>query len=87
MKVSPLAKVQILRQGGLFVAYSHALDIATTGKSETDARAKFQTVVDLCTKGGVPKSGICNKLMSLGWTQKSKRWSPPEPKARVKRVE
>jgi len=80
VKTAATSRFKILRQGGLFIAYSQSLDIATTGKSEADARARFQTVLDICTRDGVPKAEVCSKLLELGWTQKSKRWAPPEKK-------
>ena len=82
MKATPVARVQLLRQGGLYIAYSPSLDIATTGKSEGEARTKFQSVLDICVRDGVPKSGVCSRLLELGWTQKSKRWAPPEKKGK-----
>lgn len=80
MKPAAVSRFKILRQGGLYIAYSQSLDIATTGKSEADARTRFQAVLDICTRDGVPKDGVCSRLLELGWTQKSKRWAPPEGK-------
>jgi hypothetical protein len=70
-------KMQLIRQGGLFILYSHGLDISTTGKTEQEARGRFQIIIDECTKAGVSKAGVCGVLMSLGWTQRAQRWSPP----------
>lgn len=72
-------RVQLIRQGGLFILYSHGLDISTTGKTEAEARDRFQTILDECTKAGVTKSGIYGTMFSLGWTQRLQRWSPPSP--------
>ena len=83
---TPSAAYRLLRQGGLYIAYSPSLDISTTGKSETEARDRFQSVLDICKRANVPKSGVAHKLTELGWTQKSKRWAPPDlrPKVPVK---
>lgn len=69
--------MQLIRQGGLFILYSHGLDMSTTGKTEAEARDRFQSIIDECTKAGVSKSGVCGVLMGLGWTQRAQRWSPP----------
>lgn len=82
MKTVTNTKVQVLRQGGLFIAYSHILDLSTTGKSETEALGRFQNVVEICTRAGIGKAEVCNKLTEMGWTQKQKRWTPPDTKAK-----
>lgn len=74
------SRVKILRQGGLFIAYSQYLDISTTGKTEADARSRFQSVIDICIRDGEPKERVCSRLLELGWVQRLKRWTPPETK-------
>lgn len=83
MPTPPSSSFKLLRQGGLYIAYSPSLDISTTGKSETEARDRFQSVLDICKKSNVPKSGVAHKLAELGWTQKSKRWAPPDTRVKV----
>jgi hypothetical protein len=69
--------VQIIKQGRLFIAYSHKLDVATTGKSEEEAVGKFETLVRVFVKGSTKQSGLDHALTQLGWTRKGKRWTPP----------
>ncbi len=77
MSSPSIQKVQLLRQGGLYIAYSPFLDIATTGKSEDEARGRFQVVLEICRVDKVSTNDICNRLTELGWTQRHKRWTPP----------
>jgi hypothetical protein len=76
-------KIQIIRQGGLCIAYSHALDIATTGKSEKQAVSTFNDLVHVFTHDIIrtekERPGSLDfKLIELGWTKRAKRWSPPQ---------
>jgi hypothetical protein len=58
--------VQIIRQGGLFIAYSHKLDIATTGKSEKQAVDRFGSLIEIFLVEVVKKNGSFNdKLAGL----------------------
>lgn len=71
-------QIQVIRQGGLFIAYSHALDLSTTGKSEKQAIGRFEDVLHIfireVIKNETEKKGIFNQaLLNLGWTQKAKR--------------
>ncbi len=75
-------KVQVIKQGGLFIAYSHALDISTTGKSEKQAMDTFSSLVKIFVRETIRTEaerpgGVNQILRDLGWTQKAKRWSPP----------
>jgi hypothetical protein len=69
--------VQIIKQGRLFIAYSHKLDLSTTGKSEKEATDHFGTIVKIFEKDATKKNGLDNALTDLGWTRKQKRWAPP----------
>lgn len=68
---------QIIKQGRLFIAYSHKLDLSTTGKSEQEAIDHFATIVKIFEKPATKKHGLDNALTDLGWTRKQKRWAPP----------
>ncbi len=77
-------KVQIIKQGGLCIAYSHTLDLSTTGKSEAQAMNNFGTIAALSTRGVSKRAvNLDQALLDLGWTKRAKRWSPPVVKARV----
>ena len=77
-------KVQVIKQGGLYIAYSHTLDIATTGKSEAQALDIFTTIAEIFNRVASTKQkdfGLLDaELIKLGWKQKNKRWFPPEEK-------
>lgn len=69
--------VQILKQGRLYIAYSHELDISTTGKSEKQAVDQFGNIINIFLKEAIQRGGLDRALTDLGWTRKTKRWSPP----------
>jgi|GEM_PF-1381938 len=76
--------VQIIKQGGLYIAYSHKLDISTTGKSEKQAVDRFGNLIEIFLTEIVKKNGsFDNRLLELGWTQRQKRWYPPLSKADI----
>ena len=74
-------EVQMLKQGGLHIAYSHKLDIATTGKSEAqamDAFSRFARIFEKVTNYHSKKFFLIDaQLLKLGWTKRNKRWAPP----------
>ena len=69
--------VQIITHGRFFIAYSHKLDLSTTGKSEEEAVGHFGAIVKISEKGATKKTGLDSALTGLGWTRKQKRWAPP----------
>ena len=75
-------KIQLIKQGGLFIVYSHKLDISTTGKSEKQALGNFADLAKFFTKDMIAKEvdrpgASTQQLLEMGWTNRAKRWTPP----------
>ena len=70
--------VVITKQGRRFVAYTPALDISTSGKSEKDAKNKFIELTNLFLEELTEAGTIKEVLSELGWTRAEKKWVPPE---------
>jgi len=79
--------VDIIKQGKSFVAYSPALDISTTGKTQSEARKKFQEIVDIFFEEVDDKRTLKKALTELGWKQEEKEWKPPVISQKSVRVE
>lgn len=75
--------IQMIKQGTLFIAYSHTLDISTTGKSEKQANDNFNDLLNILLKDLIKRRNIDAVLLENGWTQRAKRWSPPMPGKKV----
>lgn len=70
--------VVITKQNRRFVAYTPALDISTSGKSEKDVKNKFTEIVNLFLEE-LAEAGTTNSVLSeLGWKKVEKKWVPPE---------
>jgi hypothetical protein len=70
--------VVITKQGKRFVAYTPALDISTSGKSQKEVRARFFELANLFIEE-IMEEGTVNEVLSeLGWKKVQKRWTPPK---------
>jgi len=70
--------VVITKQGKRFVAYTPALDISTSGKSEKQAKERFVEVANLFLEE-IAEAGTANEVLSeLGWKKSQKYWAPPQ---------
>ena len=70
--------VVITKQGARFVAYSPALDISTSGKSEKDVRSKFGELANIFLEEIIEAGTVSEVLSELGWKKLQKRWNPPQ---------
>ena len=70
--------VSISKQGRRFVAYSPALDISTSGKSEKDAKKNFEEVVNLFFEEIIEAGTAHDVLTELGWKRSQRTWTPPQ---------
>ena len=71
--------VSFIRQGKQIVAYSPALDLSTVGKSEKDAKRRFENAVDIFFEELVETGNLEKVLYGLGWQKKPERqWEPPK---------
>ncbi len=70
--------VLITKQDKAFVAYSPALDISTSGKSEKEVKVRFQELIGIFFKE-IIEAGTVNEVLSeLGWKKGQKNWTPPK---------
>jgi len=76
--ISYMLPVIITKQNKRFVAYTPALDISTSGKSEKDVQKKFGELVALFLEELIAAGTAPQVLTELGWTKQQKKWSPPE---------
>lgn len=68
--------VSIFLQGGVYVAYTPALDISTVGKSKAEARKNFEELVNVFFSEFEDARELAEVLESLGWAEKT-AWQPP----------
>ena len=69
--------VVITKQGKHFVAYTPALDISTSGKTERDAKVKFGELARLFLEEIIGAGTVKDVLSELGWTKVERKWTPP----------
>lgn len=70
--------VDISKQGRRFVAYSPALDIATSGKTENEVKRRFGELVEVLFEELREAGTLENVLRELGWKKAQKKWQTPE---------
>ena len=72
-----ILRVEFLREGKMYIAYSPALDLSTCGKTFQEAKENFTEAVTLffeeCEKDG----NLKEVLESLGWIKSSKNGLEP----------
>ena len=70
--------VTFFRENKHFVAYTPALDLATSGPSFATVKKRFSEVVEIFIEELVEKGTLEEVLDGLGWTRKTDRtWNPP----------
>jgi hypothetical protein len=70
--------VSILKQAKRYIVYSPALDLSTSGKSETEAKRRFGEAAMLLVEELDKAGTLGDVLRELGWRHAQKRWSPPK---------
>ena len=70
--------VLITKQNKRFVAYTPALDLSTSGKTEKDVKKKFVEIVAIFLEELVESNTIDDVLSEFGWKKVQKKWSPPK---------
>jgi len=70
--------VVITKQNKRFVAYTPALDISTSGKSEREVTRRFIELASIFFEEILREGTINDVLSELGWKKVQKKWSPPE---------
>ena len=70
--------VLITKQNRRFVAYTPALDISTSGKSENDVKKRFVELVNIFIEEIITAGTVNDILVELGWSKVQKKWTPPQ---------
>jgi len=70
--------VVITKQNKRFVAYTPALDISTSGKSEKEAKARFVELANIFLEEIIEEKTADDVLSELGWKKIQKKWTPPQ---------
>lgn len=70
--------VIITKQNKCFVAYTPALDIATSGKSIKDVKNRFVELAEVFIEEIVEARTVNEVLSELGWKRVQKVWTPPK---------
>ena len=70
--------VLITKQNKRFVAYTPALDISTSGKSEKDVKEQFVELARLFLEEIIEAKTADDVLLELGWKKVQKQWTPPQ---------
>ena len=69
--------ISILKQDNRYVAYSPALDLSSSGKTEKESKKRFAEAAMLLVQE-LDKAGTINEVFKeLGWKQEQKQWAPP----------
>lgn len=77
-KLSFNLPVLITKQNKRFVAYTPALDISTSGKTEKEVSARFVELVNIFLEEIIQSGTIDDVLSELGWKKAQKKWTPPK---------
>lgn len=67
----------------MFVAFSSALDLSTSGKTVVEAQKNFNEAVEIFFEETERKATTKEALRSLGWEQKNAMVFPPVEVART----
>jgi len=70
--------VILIKEAKYFVAYSPALELSTSGKTEEQAKKRFSEVVNIFFEEVEEKGTLNEVLTELGWQKVNSSWSPPQ---------
>lgn len=70
--------VVVMKQGKRFVVYSPALDLSTSGKTEKQAKKRFEEAVEVFFEEIIEAGTASEVLRDLGWEREKKQWQPPQ---------
>lgn len=69
--------VAFITEGKRVIAYTPALDLSTSGKDETEAKARFGEIVGIFFKDLLEQGTLGSVLSELGWRHINSAWNPP----------
>lgn len=69
--------VDIIKQGKIYIAYSPALDLSTSGKTLREVQKRFPEAVDIFFEELMEEGTLEEVLKELGWDKLKTKWKPP----------
>lgn len=79
-KIAGTVTVCFMKERETFVAYSHALDLSTCGRTLEEAKKNFLEAIEIFFEECTAMGTLEKVLESLGWEKKGrKKWLPPIP--------
>jgi len=73
--------VTIFKEGNMFVAYTPALDLSTSGKTFAQVKERFAEAITVFFEE-IEKMGTKDEVLSsLGWQKTKQEWRPLAPVA------
>ena len=80
-KINFKIPVTIFKEKNMFVAYTPALDLSTSGKTFTQVRERFREAINVFFEE-IEKMGTTDEVLSgLGWQKIKQEWRPLAPVA------
>ena len=76
----------IMKERKVFIAYSPAFDLASSGKTRSDAQRHFEEALDLYFEELLAHGTLEQALYELGWQKENEEWQPPMEIATVSDV-
>ncbi len=70
--------VVITKQNKRFVAYTPALDLSTSGKTEKEVKSRFVELANIFLEEIIEAGTADYVLSELGWKKIQKKWTPPK---------
>jgi len=71
-------QVDFIKQGKSYIAYSPALDLSTSGKTQKEAQKRFEEAVDIFFEEVAENDCLEKVLTDLGWKKLKTKWNPPQ---------
>lgn len=69
--------VSVLREGKIFVAYTPALDLSTSGSTFEEAQRNFGEAVNIFFEELTEMGTLDDVLLELGWQKQNNNFVPP----------
>ncbi len=69
--------VSVIKEGKRFIAYTPALDLSTSGKTQKEAKKRFIEAVQIFIDELVEMNTLEQVLSNMGWKKVQKQWQPP----------
>lgn len=61
----------------MYVAYTPALDLSTSGKTHKEVQKRFNEIVDIFFEEIIERGTLDEVLAGLGWEKVRREWVPP----------